>query len=48
MSSIKTVVNDSSVEDFINTAASGTKRDDSFVLLDLFTKVTGAKAKMWS
>lgn len=47
MSTIKTLVNDGSVEDFINTAASGTKRDDSFVLLDMFTKVTGEKAKMW-
>lgn len=47
MGEIKTKVNDASVEDFINSAASGTKRDDSFVLLDLFTKATGEKAKMW-
>lgn len=46
MSTIKTLANDGSVEDFINTA-SGTKRDDGFVLLELFTKITGEKAKMW-
>ncbi len=47
MGEIKTKVNDASVEDFINSAASGTKLDDSFVLLDMFTKATGEKAKMW-
>lgn len=47
MSTIKTLVNDASVEDFITGATSGTKKEDSFVLLDLFTKVTGQKARMW-
>lgn len=47
MGTIKTVVNDGNVEDFINNATTGTKRDDSFVLLDLFTKITGEKPKMW-
>lgn len=47
MSTIKTLVNDDNVEDFINNAASGAKRDDSFVLLELFSKITGEKPKMW-
>lgn len=47
MAAIKTTVNDNSVEDFINSAASGEKRDDSFALLKMFTKITGEPAKMW-
>lgn len=47
MAAIKTTVNDNSVEDFINSAASGEKRDDSFVLLKMFTKITCEPAKMW-
>lgn len=47
MSTIKTLVNDSSPEDFINAASSGTKLDDSLVLLGMFTKITGEPAKMW-
>lgn len=47
MNTIKTVVNESSVEDFINTASSGVKRDDSLTLLELFSKITGEKPKMW-
>ncbi len=47
MSTIKTLKNDGNVEDFINTAASGTKLDDSLKLLEIFTKITGEKPKMW-
>lgn len=47
MSTIKTLKNDASVEDFIGSVENNSRRDDSFVLLDLFTKITGQKAKMW-
>lgn len=47
MSTIKTLANDSSVEDFINSVDNETRRKDGFVLLDLFTKATGETAKMW-
>ncbi|MDO8335993.1 MAG: DUF1801 domain-containing protein [Candidatus Saccharibacteria bacterium] len=47
MSTIKTLANDGNVKDFINNAASGTKRDDSLVLLEMFTKITGEQPKMW-
>ncbi len=47
MSTIKTHVNDASVEDFINRVATGAKRDDSFVLLEMFTRITGEQPKMW-
>lgn len=47
MSTIKTTVNDASVTDFINSVEDTTKRQDSFVLLDLFSRVTGESPKMW-
>lgn len=47
MGNIKTLVNDASVEDFINQVAEGTKRADSFELLRIFTEITGEKPKMW-
>lgn len=47
MAKLKTVKNDANVEDFLNAVDSPTKRVDSFVLLDLFTKVTGEKASLW-
>lgn len=47
MATIKTTVNDNSVEDFINSVDNDTRRKDGFVLLDLFTKATGETAKMW-
>jgi len=47
MSEIKTKVNDASVEDFINSAESETRRADGFVLLEMFTRLTGEKAKLW-
>lgn len=47
MSTLKTVVNDASVTEFINAVPDATKRDDSFVLLELFSQITGEKAKMW-
>lgn len=47
MSTIKTQVNDASVEEFINSVDSETKRADVFVLLDMYTQATGEVAKMW-
>jgi Domain of unknown function (DU1801) len=47
MGNIKTLVNDNSVEDFINSVDNEQKRKDSFVLLELFKKVTGEQPKMW-
>lgn len=47
MGTIKTKVNDASVTDFIDAVDNETRRNDGFVLLELFTKVTGEPAKMW-
>ena len=47
MSTIKTLVNDASVEDFINKVPDEIKRKDAFVLLEMFKKITGEKPKMW-
>lgn len=41
------MVNNASVEDFINAVSDETRRKDSFTLLKLFTKITGEKPKMW-
>lgn len=47
MSELKTTVNDAGVEDFINTVGDRTKQQDSLVLLEMFTRITGEKPKMW-
>ena len=47
MSTIKTVVNDASVEEFIGKVQDEAKKKDSFTLLKLFSKITGEKPKMW-
>jgi len=47
MSTLKTTVNNNSVEDFINAVPDVIKKDDSFALLRLFSKITGEKPKMW-
>lgn len=46
-SAIKTKVNNSSVEDFIHGIENATKRQDSFTLLKMYTRLTGEPAKMW-
>lgn len=46
-SAIKTRVNDSSVENFINSVEDETKRRDAFVLLDMYKKITNQPPKMW-
>ena len=45
--SLKTHVNNASVEDFINNVENATKRHDSFTLLDMYKKITNEKPKMW-
>jgi hypothetical protein len=47
MSTLKTLPNDASVEDFLDTIPETLKKEDSFTLLRLFSKVTGEKPKMW-
>lgn len=47
MSTIKTTVNDASVVDFINKADGEVKRSDGLKLLEMFTRITGEKPKMW-
>lgn len=47
MGTIKTLVNEGSVKDFIDSVPDETKRKDSYVLLKLFEKITKEKPKMW-
>jgi hypothetical protein len=47
MAENKTVPNDQSVEDFLNSIADEQKREDSFTLVDLMREVTGLEPQMW-
>jgi hypothetical protein len=47
MSTIKTVVNDASVEDFINSVDGDAKKADGFKLLELYSAITDEVPKMW-
>jgi hypothetical protein len=47
MSTIKTLENNASVEDFINAVPNAARKEDSFKLLDLFKRATGQKPVMW-
>jgi len=47
MAELKTKQNNKSVIDFINSVENKTRRRDGLVLLKLFEKITGEKAKMW-
>ena len=47
MSTIKTVVRDDNVEDFIRSIPNVRKQADTFSLLELYTAITGESAKMW-
>lgn len=47
MNELKTKVNDSSVEDFLNAVPDEIKRADSFELLRMFTEITNESAEMW-
>ncbi len=43
----KTQINDADVKAFLDTIEDPIKREDSFKLLDMFTRVSGGPAKMW-
>lgn len=47
MSTLKTLPNDAKAEDFINSVQDEQKKKDSLTLLEIFTRVTGEKSKMW-
>lgn len=47
MAAIKTLMNDASVEDFINSVDGDTKKADAFKLLDIYKKITSHVPKMW-
>jgi hypothetical protein len=47
MAELKTQPNDQRVEDFLYSVADGTKRQDSFTILELMGQVTGSKPVMW-
>ena len=47
MAELKTQPNEQSVEDFLNSVADGTKRQDSFTILELMGQVTGSEPIMW-
>ncbi len=47
MYELKTKENDHSVLEFIENMESSKKREDAYRLLDIFSDVTGYKAKMW-
>lgn len=43
----KTRETDASVEDFLNSVENKERRDDGFRVLEMFTRLTGEKPKMW-
>jgi hypothetical protein len=47
MSTIKTLVSNASVEDFINSIDSETKKADAFKILEMYKTATAEKPKMW-
>lgn len=47
MSTIKTLVNDGSVKDFINSVEGEVKKADSFKVLEMYKTATNEKPKMW-
>jgi len=47
MYELKTKENDKSVIEFIENVDNPKKREDAYKLLDIFTEMTGYKAKMW-
>jgi hypothetical protein len=47
MAELKTLPNDASVDEFINSVAEEQKRQDSLKLLDMYKRITGQPPKMW-
>ncbi|MBX4201313.1 DUF1801 domain-containing protein [Candidatus Saccharibacteria bacterium] len=48
MSDIKTKSSDASVDDFINSVENETRKLDGFTLLEIYSRLTGEKPKLWS
>lgn len=47
MGTIKTLVNDASVEDFINSVDGDIKKADAFKILEMYKEITNQEPKMW-
>jgi hypothetical protein len=47
MSALKTVENDGSVTAFLDAVPQETKREDSYVLLEMYQRATGEQPRMW-
>ena len=47
MGELKTKKNDASPKEFIDSVEDKTRREDGYVLLEIFTRVTGETPKMW-
>ncbi len=47
MAELKLQPNDERVEDFLNRVADGTKRQDSFTIVELLKQETGFEPVMW-
>lgn len=47
MSGLKTQENDGNVEEFLKTVQPDRRRDDSFLLLERMTRLTGEQPRMW-
>ncbi len=47
MAEIKTKVSNADVNDFINSIENDQKKKDGLILLEIFTRLTGEKPKMW-
>ena len=47
MGELKTKENDSSVTDFLDAVDDQTKRQDSYVLLEMYRRATGEEPRMW-
>jgi hypothetical protein len=47
MSTIKTLVNDASVEDFINSIEGEVKKADAFKILEMYKSITKERPRMW-
>lgn len=47
MTELKTKVTDASVEDFIASVDNTRRREDGFVLLEMYKRITGLEPKLW-
>lgn len=47
MGTIKTLVNDASVEDFVNSVDGDIKKADAYKILEMYKEITNQEPKMW-